>query len=42
MTRFAEGYWVGRARFVPKTFPLGAEQRFRWERALATADANRG
>ena len=26
-------------RFVQKTFPMGSEQLFRWEKALATADA---
>jgi hypothetical protein len=26
-------------RFVQKTFSLGAEQHFRWDRALAAADA---
>jgi xanthine dehydrogenase molybdopterin-binding subunit B len=26
-------------RFVQKTFSLGAEQNFRWEKALAVADA---
>jgi hypothetical protein len=28
-----------RRRFVQKTYSLGAEQHFRWEKALATADA---
>jgi hypothetical protein len=26
-------------KFKQKTFPLGAEQYFRWDKALATADA---
>jgi len=26
-------------RFVQKTFSLGAEQNFRWDKALATAEA---
>lgn len=26
-------------RFVQKTFALGAEQNFRWDKALATAEA---
>ncbi len=26
-------------RFVQKTFPMGAEQLFRWEKALTVADA---
>lgn len=29
----------GARRFVQKTYPLGAEQYFRWEKALAVADA---
>jgi hypothetical protein len=29
----------GSRRFVQKTFPLGAEQYFRWDKALAVADA---
>ena len=28
-----------RRRFVQKTFPMGAEQHFRWEKALAAAEA---
>jgi hypothetical protein len=28
-----------RGRFVQKSFPLGAEQYFRWDKALATAEA---
>lgn len=28
-----------RPRFVQKTFSLGAEQGFRWDKALAAADA---
>ena len=28
-----------RARFVQKSFPLGAEQHFRWDKALETAAA---
>ena len=28
-----------RRRFVQKTYSLGAEQHFRWEKAMATADA---
>jgi hypothetical protein len=27
------------ARFTQRTFSMGAEQHFRWEKALATADA---
>lgn len=26
-------------RFVQKTFPMGSEQYFRWDKALAVADA---
>jgi hypothetical protein len=29
----------GRGRFVQKSFPLGAEQYFRWDKALAAAEA---
>ena len=29
----------GRRRFVQKTFSLGPEQNFRWEKALAAAEA---
>ena len=29
----------GRRSFSQKTFSLGAEQNFRWDKALATADA---
>ncbi len=29
----------GARRFVQKTYPLGAEQYFRWDKALAVADA---
>jgi hypothetical protein len=29
----------GRRRFVQKTFSLGPEQNFRWDKALAAADA---
>lgn len=29
----------GKREFVQKTFALGAEQNFRWEKALAAADA---
>lgn len=29
----------GKRQFVQKTFALGAEQNFRWDRALAAADA---
>ncbi|SPE30176.1 conserved hypothetical protein [Candidatus Sulfopaludibacter sp. SbA6] len=28
-----------RRRFVQKTFALGSEQNFRWDKALAAADA---
>jgi hypothetical protein len=28
-----------RCRFVQKTYSLGAEQHFRWDKALAAADA---
>ena len=28
-----------RGRFVQKTYSMGAEQNFRWEKALAVADA---
>ena len=28
-----------RRRFVQKTYSLGAEQHFRWDKALAAADA---
>jgi hypothetical protein len=30
---------TGKRRFLQKTFSLGAEQNFRWDKALATADA---
>lgn len=29
----------GRRRFVQKTYALGSEQNFRWDKALAAADA---
>jgi hypothetical protein len=29
----------GRRNFVQKTFALGSEQNFRWDKALAAADA---
>lgn len=29
----------GNRRFVQATFPMGSEQNFRWEKALAMADA---
>ncbi len=29
----------GRQRFVQKTYSLGPEQHFRWDKALATAEA---
>lgn len=29
----------GTRRFTQKTYPLGAEQNFRWDKALAAADA---
>jgi hypothetical protein len=29
----------GKRRFVQRTFSLGAEETFRWDKALATADA---
>jgi len=29
----------GKRRFVQQTFALGAEQHFRWDKALAAADA---
>lgn len=29
----------GQRRFVQQTFSMGAEQHFRWEKALAAADA---
>ena len=29
----------GKQRFVQRTFALGAEQNFRWDKALAAADA---
>ena len=29
----------GARRFVQKTYPLGVEQYFRWDKALAVADA---
>jgi len=28
-----------RPRFVQQSFPLGAEQNFRWDKALASAEA---
>ena len=28
-----------RTRFIQKTFPLGPEQNFRWDKALAAAEA---
>jgi hypothetical protein len=30
---------TGTRRFTQKTYSLGAEQNFRWDKALATADA---
>jgi len=29
----------GTRRFTQKTYPLGAEQNFRWDKALSTAEA---
>lgn len=34
-----QGTQRGRGRFVQKSFPLGAEQYFRWDKALAAAEA---
>jgi hypothetical protein len=33
------GLATGSRRFVPKPFRLGAEQDFRWDKALAIAEA---
>jgi hypothetical protein len=35
----APGTRVRKRRFVQKTFSLGPEQNFRWDKALAAADA---
>ena len=38
-TGISKGGSRPRRRFVQKTYSLGPEQHFRWEKALATADA---
>ena len=38
-TGIARGNRRGARRFVQKSFSLGAEQNFRWDKALAAADA---
>ena len=35
----SQGIRRSRKRFVQKTYPMGVEQYFRWDKALATADA---
>jgi len=38
-TGLTPGKRAKRARFVQRTFSLGTEQLFRWDKALATAEA---
>ena len=38
-TGLTKGIRRGRGPFVQKSFPLGAEQYFRWDKALAAAEA---